>query len=296
MNRTFTSLLGISGLFSVFLLASASTTGAHQASHSADMGSATCPCASPDTGWLRHQGQRLQQNLPAGQTAPFYRARLQERGWKITDTREETPTDLTYQIAKGDLTAELQLTFDTDTGTATRVVVSNPTMAEATTDEVAERNPPEAEFTRTPREEQEPAERGMAPSSAFSDRARIQAERMTAETSYNSLAPSFHYSDRSRLRLRHMLTELRSLPVGRDKRFYHSAVRGAGYDIPAIYIDTPNQLQFEVEKTNQRAVVTVTFASPTDESTAVYASPLPGDENSTRMSSSALPYEPPTHD
>jgi len=112
---------------------------------------------------------------------------------------------------------------------------------------------------------------------------------MTAETNYNSLAPSFHYSDRSRLRLGYMLTELRSLPVGRDKRFYHSTVRGQGYDIPAIYIDTPNQLQFEVKKNNQRAVVTITFAGQTDESTAVYASPLPGDESSTRMSSSALP-------
>jgi hypothetical protein len=109
MNRTFTSLLGASGVFSIFLLASAQTTGAHQTSLSANRGTATCPCASQDTGWLWHQGQRLQQSLPAGQTAPFYRARLQERGWKITDTREETPTDLTYQIAKGDLTAELRL-------------------------------------------------------------------------------------------------------------------------------------------------------------------------------------------
>ena len=292
MKRTFIPLAGTSGVLVASFLVFASVTGAHETRWSADVEAGTCPCAAKQATLMQHQIERLQQHLPLGQMAASYPDYLRAQGWEITDTREESPTSVEYNIARGDLTAKLRLKLDEETGKATQVtVVNNANLPGETEGDFAHREPRRMHFAeaRQPQawEERQSPSQSADYGSSYSDRDRVRAERM-GDMDYSSLAPGFRFSDRARVQIGQMLSELQRLPVGRDKRFYYTALRSGGYDIPAIYIDTPGQLQVEVEKNNQRAVVTVTFANETNDSNAVYASPLPRNESPTRTSS-ALP-------
>jgi hypothetical protein len=75
--------------------------------------------------------------------------------------------------------------------------------------------------------------------------------------------------------------ELEALPVGRERQFYRKALRQRGYQIPATYLDTDNQLQLEAVKDGWRTVMTVYFDDETGKSTEVYASPLGEQRQST---------------
>jgi hypothetical protein len=80
-----------------------------------------------------------------------------------------------------------------------------------------------------------------------------QTERTAkGEEAPTSRGQGRRFSDPDQPRAVRLIRELKALPVGRDKQFYHQALRRRGYEVPATHLDTDNQLQLEAVKDGQR--------------------------------------------
>ncbi|MGH7966096.1 MAG: hypothetical protein ACRERD_30465, partial [Candidatus Binatia bacterium] len=197
------------------------------------------------------------ESLPIWRSRRFYRLALQQRGYQITgiDTRGDRVQFEAVKNGRGvTVGVALNVDFDEDTGRSTDVNAVPLWWEPAQTR--SERGTGMSEVQQVSRNGRD----WMLEDESARDDMRASGRR---------------FSDRERVRVEQMIEELASLPVGQGRQFYRRALRERGYEIPAVYINTENQLQFEAVKNGRRAVVTVNFFDDeTGQSTAVYASPL----------------------
>lgn len=153
---------------------------------------------------LHRQMGRLRRALPPGHTDAFYEDRLIDRGWKISDTTQYGPSYIEYELVRGNLTAELQLRLDPETGRAAQVaVVENPIHTPATERALA-RNRRLARLAKTDSSLMRASFWSRtAPSQCAENEGQTQerkARARNAMTPYSDrdLAALFHHSDRAR--------------------------------------------------------------------------------------------------
>lgn len=194
-----------------------------------------------------HQGQAdLQKNLPPGQPADIYRKKIEDLGYKVTATNDKKAGYEEYELVKGDQTWKVKINVDESTHKATKVNVTSNMWKSATTKEELER-----------------------------------AKSTAASTPSSSARRKEQYSARDHATNDQLISELKSLPVERDKQFYKEALRQHGYDIARIDKDEKDELELEAVKNGHSVKMEVEFNENTGKSTKVEASSLWAESEST---------------
>lgn len=230
---------------------------------------------------LRHQIERLQRHMPPGQRKSFYRERLADRGWRISAINDDDPTYTEYEVVRGNLTAEVQMKTDRETGRVIQVsVVENPIRRETTERELA-RNQRVARLAGAESSPGETASRRMAEDSQGTSGTQTAQSTATLAGSLPSTPSAFsfaaavHYSDRARVRIERLLQELSALPVGQRRGFYRNALEQRGYDIKAVHLGPLHHVRYNAVKDSQPVMLTIVFDDETNTSVALSAMPLP---------------------
>jgi hypothetical protein len=216
--------------------------------------------------WNRGQAE-LQKNLPAGMAAADYQKKLKELGYQITATNYSNDDYLEYEIVKGDQTWEVQIDIDEDTRKATSVdIAMNVWKTDAT----------EAALARSDR---------TTPDSVATGAAVDRTERMARDTTTETRRPmtprNNQYSDRDRASTDQLVRELETMPVGQGKQFYKDMLRKRGYEITKVNNDDDNELDLEAVKNGNSVELDIDFDEDTGRSTAVNASTLWAESEST---------------
>jgi hypothetical protein len=180
--------------------------------------------------WNEEQAE-LQKQLAPGAAAADYRKKIEGLGYQVTSTNYNNPDYLEYELVKGDMTWEVQISIDDKTNKATKVgIVSNTWKTDAT------------------------------------ERALGRNVATNSKPMYGN-----PYSDRDRVSVSRLIKELEALPVDQTKQFYKDALAKRGYEITRINTDEPNELSLEAVKGANSVELNVAFNDKTGKSTSLDA-------------------------
>jgi len=102
-----------------------------------------------------------------------------------------------------------------------------------------------------------------------------ESRKLTASPLWVEQAETHHeLNDQEELRAALLVQELETLPTGRDKSFYRSALQNHGYRVTRTALNRQGVLEVEAIKNDQPIVLTVDFDKDTGRSTRVTATPL----------------------
>jgi hypothetical protein len=205
------------------------------------------------------QERRLEAQLPLGETRDFYRGLLTGLGYTIIAMNTAAPDAVEYEVRKQGQTTLVQIEMNQKTGKAIEVAVigSLPQLLAS--------------------EQEAGSSERMTP---FFNAAAPLAQAVMASTRREGDADSVvargsRFSDRDQLRAARLVAELDTLPVGRARPFYHSALQGRGYQVGEARSGGAGQeLALEAGKDGQALVLLVRFDAETGKSLGVSASPL----------------------
>lgn len=217
-----------------------------------------------------NQGQaELQKNLPPGMAADAYQKKLRELGYQVTATNYSNDDYLEYEIVKGDQTWEVQIDIDKDTRKATSVdIAMNVWKTDAT----------EAALARSDRM----AHTDVSPATgAAVDRSERMAHDTMTEARRPMVMRNNQYSERDRASTDQLIREIEAIPVGQNKQFYKDTLRKRGYEITKINNDDDNELDLEAVKNGNSVELDIDFDENTGRSTALDASTLWAESEST---------------
>lgn len=199
--------------------------------------------------WNRGQAE-LQKNLPPGMDASAYQRKLKELGYQVTATNYNNDDYLEYEVVKGHQTWEVQIDVDDHTRKAEKVdIAMNVWKTDAT--------------------------------EAALDRDARMARTDTTEARRPMVMRNNQYSDRDRASTNQLIREVEAMPVGQNKQFYKDTLRKHGYDITKVNNDDDNELDLEAVKNGNSVEVDIDFDEDTGRSTALNASTLWAESEST---------------
>jgi uncharacterized protein YmfQ (DUF2313 family) len=199
--------------------------------------------------WNRGQAE-LQKNLAPGMDAAAYQKKLKELGYQVTATNYSNDDYLEYEVVKGDQTWEVQIDVDEDTRKATEVdIAMNVWKTDAT------------------------------------EAALAHGDRMGRDTTDETRRPMVmrnnQYSDRDRASTDQLIREIEAMPVGQNKQFYKDTLRKRGFEITKVNNDDDNELDLEAVKNGNSVELDIDFDENTGRSTALDASTLWAEAEST---------------
>jgi hypothetical protein len=205
------------------------------------------------------QDRRLEAQIPLGETRDFYRGLLTGLGYTIIAVNNTAPDAVEYEVRKQGQTTTVQFEMNQKTGKAIEVAVigSLPQL-------LASEQEAGSSERRTP----------FFNAAAPLDQAVMAPTRREGDAD-PVIARGSRFSDRDQLRAVRLVAELDTLPVGRARPFYRSALQGRGYQVGKARSGGAGQeLALEAGKDGQALVLLVRFDAETGKSLGVSASPL----------------------
>jgi uncharacterized protein YmfQ (DUF2313 family) len=158
--------------------------------------------------------EELARRLKSGAARDFYRQELERNGYLITSVNQDKEDYVEYEVVKGDLTYEVQISIDKQTQKASKVAVAANLWTAEVTDQL------------------------------------LKGERKQVSKSDATGKNNEPYSDRNRLNeWNRGKDELaRALKSGQERDFYRRELERLGYHITSVNQDKPNYMEYEVVK------------------------------------------------
>jgi hypothetical protein len=192
--------------------------------------------------------------LPLGKNKQFYRQALKDQGYTVTKVNVDSPEEFDVVAQKDGKRIALLVDFDEETGQSTDIEALRVRRAAKSA---------KSETQNTAKDAVKDA--GEKPQVKQDAAAPVQP---LAKDAGQEEPPQ---AKQDKLTLRQLVEELRSLPIGKDKDFYHQTLKERGYSI-ANTQDNQHQTEFTLEKAEQTLRLTVQFDANTGTSTKVDAS------------------------